>query len=486
MLRRKILDRLIEWKGRPHKPLVVKGPRQVGKTFIIRHFAREFYDSSYYIDFSADEDARAAFKGNLDVATLVNNLTFNRMGARITPGKTLIVMDEIQDCPDAYQALKSFSQDGRYDVVASGSLLGLDDCTLKGGEPSGGRVPLAPIGQVESVIMRSLDFEEFLWAAGLPEEQCAALRAALAERRSLDDAWLKSLDSAFREYMIVGGMPGPVSAFFPDKDFAAAARAQDSILSEHLRDITKYNRASDAEKIRRVMRSIPGQLSMDNKKFTYSRLGDDAGAEAREEASTYSWALEWVRNAGYGNFCYNLRSPSHPLEANVKPRDFKVYVTDTGLLVRMLGPEASRAVYFGDVSYNVGAVAENAVAEAILKSGMPVRYYRKTDGEDRMEIDFVLERGAEIVAVEVKSGKTRKSPSLSKAARFHRIDRRIMFGRTNVFVDGGVEHYPLFAAAFMGDILPRGDMDFGDFPEYMLRRPRHPYANIRPPPLLRA
>ncbi len=468
MLRRKVYDKIMDWKSRDHKPLVLKGPRQVGKTFILKHFAAENYAHCYYIDFSKDAAARRAFDDNLDVDTIIISLGLNRPGAPLIPGKTLLIFDEIQDCPRADQSLKSFAEDGRYDVVASGSLLGLNNCTLKrNNDRPDDIIPLTPIGQTEEIVLRSLDFEEFLWAAGLNESQIAPLKDALRDKTALNRSQLESFNRLYREYLIVGGMPDAVNTFFETKSFARVAGAQDQILSRHQTDITKYNSTKDAEKIQNVMRSIPSQLSMDGKKFTYSRITDDESTN--ENQAKYFRALEWIKNAGYANMCYNVRSPVHPLESQVKRDDFKIYLTDTGLLVRLMGPDVAEAIYYGDISCNLGAVAENAVAEGILKSGLPVRYYKKTGGEDRMELDFVIERSRSMVGIEVKSGRSRKSPSLSKAQKVFKFDRRIKFGKTNIFVDdNGVENYPLFACAFINEIVPKGPIDFGDFPDYLM------------------
>ncbi len=468
MLRRKIYDKIMDWKSREHKPLVLKGPRQVGKTFILKHFAAENYAHCYYIDFATDGPARRAFGDSLDVDTIILGLRVNRPETPLIPGKTLLIFDEIQDCPRADQSLKSFAEDGRYDVVASGSLLGLNNYTLKNNEDRpGDPIPLTPIGQTEEIVIRSLDFEEFLWAAGFDESMIAPMKAALRDRTALSASLLESFDRLYRDYMIVGGMPDAVNAFFETRSFARVASAQDRILSRHQTDITKYNSKKEAEKIQDVIRSIPWQLSMDGKTFTYSRITD--GESTNENRTKYFRALEWVKNAGYANMCYNVRSPVHPLESQVKRDDFKIYFTDTGLLVRMMGPDVAEAIYYGDISCNLGAVAENAVAEGILKSGLPIRYYKKTGGEDRMELDFVIERGRSMSAIEVKSGRSRKSPSLSKARSVFRFDRRIKFGKTNIFVDdNGVENYPLFACAFINEIIPKGPIDFGDFPDYMM------------------
>lgn len=477
MLRRKVYDALLEWKGRDHRPLLIKGQRQVGKTSIVEAFARENYDHLVEVDLSTNREVRSVFDGDLDADNVIRGLKLHFDPDDFVPGSTLIFLDEIQDCPRARTALKQLCIDGRFDIIASGSLLGVTDRRARpAGRSEEERAeeppPLLPMGYEEHLTMYSMDFEEFLWSRRYPQWAIDEARGCIRDGSSMDRNVLETMSRHFRDYMIVGGMPAAVDAFSKDGDYSSAGKVLDGIIATCRNDINRYNNPSDAAKTSDCFDSIPSQLSESNKKFTYSRV-----SEGRGSAEKYGECLGWIRDAGYGNFCYNVRSPEHPLAGRVDTGSFKVYMSDTGLLMRMMGQGAARAIYGGDVSYNMGAVAENAVAEALLKSGYPPRYFKRTKGEDRMELDFVLEMGSEMNVIEVKSGKHRDSPSLNKVTRYWDIDRRIMLGNTNVDVDaGGVEHYPLFAASFVRDMEAPWDG-----PAFRCRTPaaRIPFAYIR-------
>lgn len=476
MLRRKAYDALMEWRGREgHKCLLVKGQRQVGKTFIIMEFGRRNYENVAYFDLSSDEGARSAF-GIMSVDSIVSALKLRADGGIINPDTTLIVLDEIQSCPRARSALKLFTSDGRYDVVASGSLLGIRNPRKRNGRPrkaygdfdlercsiiedeDDDDTLVLPMGYEEHLTMQSMDFEEFLWSRNVPQESIDSVRRCVHERIPLDTATLRAFDRHFRDFMIVGGMPKAVQAFVDSGgDYTSAGKEINSIISGCVEDIMGYNLPVDAIKIRQCFLSIPNQLGMGNKKFMYSRITD----ESRGTREKYDSSLLWMDQAGYVNPCYVLRNLAHPLSAYTDHSGFKVYMSDTGILNSLLGVESIRATYSGDTSYNMGAVVENAVAEGIAKSGIPVRFYQCTDNSEgkRMEIDFVLEFGDDIIAVEVKSGKIRRSPSLDKVQKaFGQVNRRVILGRTNIFVDdGGVEHYPLFVACFLEELAPAWD-----------------------------
>ena len=453
MLRRKVYDDLLRWKGTPgHKSLLVKGQRQVGKTFIIDLFARENYEHVVYSDLSSDGRFREVFDGASSVDEIIAGMKMYRDPNDFVPGSTVIVLDEIQVCPRARAALKKFTMDGRYDVIASGSLLGVrNPGRRKGMDPDSPDI-VFPAGYEDHLMMYSLDFEEFLWARGFPQESIDEARTCIHDRKPMSDVLLKALDRQFRDYMIVGGMPKSVSAFVKEGDYRAAGKELDMVLDRWLKDIESCNLPRDSAKIRTCLYSIPAQLGEDNKKFMYSRIGDGATAQK------YDDSILWIDQAGYSNLCRNLRNLSHPLTKYEERDHFKAYIADTGILCSLMGVDSMRAVYEGDYSYNMGAVTENAVAEGILKSGLPVRCYQRTDNTDgkRMEIDFVLESGDDILAIEVKSGRSRKSPSLEKVSTvYDQVNRRVKLARTNIMVDDrGVEHYPLFAACFADSMLP--------------------------------
>ena len=442
MLRRKIYDQLLDWKARKHKCLMIKGQRQVGKTFIVEKFAHEQYEHVLTVNLSLETELRRIFEGNLDVDTILRNLMLYRDPNDFVPGSTLIFLDEIQECPPARTALKSFTIDGRYDVIASGSNLGIEISRHENN-------PLVPTGYEEHIEMRSLDFEEFLWAKNIPESAIDYVKQCVRTSQPIDDAVYFRFEALFREFMAVGGMPEVVESYLESGNYAKPTEVQKQILSDLELDINRYNRGVEKDKTLECFLSIPSQLSGTNKKFTYSRI---SGELSRKAADTYRENMLWIKGAGIGNFCYALKSVSLPLAMNEERNMFKVYLSDTGLLMNMCGQVAMRSVLSGDIKFNMGAIAENAVCECLTKSGYTPRYYRKNGGEMMMELDFVIELGDELAVIEVKSGKTRNAPSISKAPKYFRIGRRIMFEQSNIRIDSeGIEHYPLFAAAFIKD-----------------------------------
>ncbi len=448
-MRRKIYDDLLEWKQRPgHKCLVIKGQRQVGKTYIVERFAADNYSNLVKVTFSEEPECGDVFDGSLDVDRIVAALAVIK-DADIVPGSTLLFFDEIQDCPLARSSLKAFSIDGRYDVIASGSLLGVSDAHLM---PAGkGIPPLIPMGYEEHLAMFSMDFEEFLWAVSFRQESIDEARRCIREKAEMGQALFSALSSRFRDFIIVGGMPRSVLAFAESRGYRESGKVLDAILDLCRNDITRFSRGNDILKTVQCFDCIPSQLSRTNKKFTYSRI--DNGTGSRNSAEKYMENLLWIKEAGYGNFCYAVNEPSISLRSREVRDSFKVYLSDTGMLIRMLGTEAARAILSDSISFNQGAVTENIVAECLMKNGIPPRYYRKTNGENKMEVDFIAEMNGEVFAIEVKSGKSRSSPSLWKAGEVFRIGRRVMLDDSDIRVDGdGVEHYPLFASAFIREI----------------------------------
>lgn len=458
MLRRKAYDSLVAWKNREgHKSLLISGPRRCGKTYVVDRFAKDHYENYVRADLSANPGMRRVFDGDLAVDSVIQGLLMYLDGARFVPGSTLIFLDGVQDCPRARTALKQFTIDGRYDVIASDSFAGA--AVLRA--PSGKRwaerddpLPPLPVGYEENIAMTSMDFEEFLWAVGFPEEVIERVRGRIKVCEPIGEPALSALMSRFRDFQIVGGMPEAVSAFL-DGGYSEAARVQREILFAFFDDIVTYNAPADAMRTAACLRSLPSQLSDGNKKFTYSRMDDGS---SRQSADKYRGNLLWIKAAGYGNFCHAVISPESPLRAMVLPDAFKMYMSDTGLLTNMLGIEARRAIYEGDTGFGMGAVTENVVAECLMKCGYPPLYYRKTNGRNKMELDFVLETEDGIAAVEVRSGKRREAPSIRKAGEAFRLGRRLVLENGDIGRDDdGIEHYPLFASAFMNEIEPEWD-----------------------------
>ncbi|MCL2031730.1 MAG: AAA family ATPase [Methanomassiliicoccaceae archaeon] len=436
MLRRKMTDYLIEWKNKPKKNcLLVKGPRQVGKTFIIEDFAKKNYDNYIYINFETMPQMTEIFNGNLDTDTLVRELSLHFPWVKFEPGNLLIFFDEIQSCPNARVSLKPFSIDGRFDVIASGSLLGLN---YK-------KVSSYPVGYETKVEMRSLDFEEFLWAFGISEDVISYVSEAILEKKPISDSILNKMDEYYRWYMILGGMPEVVNRFLGTNSFAEAALVQKVIVDGYEDDISKYAATEDKSKIREILRLIPIQLAKDNKRFRYS---DISSWKQGEGAREYGNSLDWLHDAGIIDYSYNLQEPYAPLAANLRLNSFKIYFHDTGLLMSMMEHGVAIAINNGEIKVNKGAIAENITAEELSKNGVMLTYFER---KGKLELDFVLNPDGRVTAVEVKSGNNTKAKSLdSVMSEKYGVERGIKLEKTNIYVDEkGVEHYPLFAVAFL-------------------------------------
>ena len=457
MLRRKVYDALMEWKEHGDKPLVVSGQRQVGKTFIVDEFARSNYGTYIYANLNEDGAFRSVFEQeDRTIGNVLLSIRVIRGIDRMDPDDTLIFLDEIQDCEAALGALKAFNEDGRYKVIASGSMLGV------GVNPNGndGHKPLVPVGQATEIRMTSLDFEEFLWANGIPQDAIDGVRSRIAAGKPIGPAMLSEFSRLFRAYQVVGGMPAAVRRYVEDRTtFAGAFKELDDILSMARRDITKYSTPENAVKTAECFESIPAQLAETNKRFHYSRVEPlGSGGGSRRAADRYMDNLLWIKQAGYGNFCYALKQIASPMVAQMKRDVFKVYLSDTGMLTRMYGDRTAAAVFTSDSGFNRGAIAENAVAECLYKCGFQPCYYLNNNGANRMEIDFVIEFFGGPVAIEVKSGKDRSAPSIGKVAGHFAVHRRIMLEDGDVWMgDDGIEHYPLFAAAFLDSLDERPD-----------------------------
>ncbi len=445
MLRRKMMDDLLEWKARDgHKSLLLKGQRQTGKTSILKEFGKT-YPRCMYFDLSDDRGLCDQFRRSVDVDSFVRYATARGPEWMPVAGETLIILDEVQSCPRARMSLKQFTIDGRFDVAASGSLIDVPSKEFE--DPTA----LMPAGYVEHKTMRGMDFEEYLWALGYPEDAVSGIRECIRAKQPMGEAVASAYLDRFDEYLTVGGMPEAVASFAAKRDHAEVASIQSDIIDSFYADVAKYSSGSDALKIRKCFESVPLQLSEANKKFMWSRLGEGG---SRNGQRTYADAMLWMENSGMANACHMLRSLSFPSAMNADPSNFKIYLSDTGLLTSMLGPGARTAIVEKDDRFSQGALMENAVAECIAKSGRrPCCYFnRKNPG--RMEIDFVLDLGMEVAAIEVKSGKDREAASLNKTVEDPRFQRSIMLERSDISVDPkGIEHYPLFAAAFLDDMV---------------------------------
>lgn len=439
-MRRKITEDLEEWlaSGRRTCP-IIRGARQVGKTYVINEFLRAHFDNVLYIDMSIQHEAKEAFDGNLDVDTVIMLLSSQYLDFHFIPGETAIFLDEIQECPRAQTALKAFAQDDRYKVIASGSLLGLHRK----------EIPLTPMGYWESMYLGPMDFEEFLWAIGMSENVIGHVRSCISKKEPLGSTLLNSLMANLRKYMVIGGMPQAIASFIETKTFDSVRRVQKAIISDYMRDIEKYADENQINRIQACFRSIPSILSKENRRFLFTNVLD--GPEYKVGMNYYGAALDWLDMAAITLFCENLTEMHEPLEERVKPDEFKAYLRDTGLLIAMYSDNLMPKILAGDTNVNNGAIAENLVACMLHLQGRRLMYYAKRD--KRMEIDFVTSTMEGVTAIEVKSGSNRQCASLNKVIEggIHGI----MFETRDIFTDDkGVDHYPLFCAAFMDCIDP--------------------------------
>lgn len=433
MLKRKIEKKLYEWKSNENKKcLVIKGARQVGKTYIIDKFCRENYKNYIYMNFIENPSYLSIFDGDLNVDNLIKQITINISNVNLEPKNTVIFLDEIQECPNARTALKFLNLDKRFDVIASGSLLG-----IKYKE-----VVSFPVGQTENIEMYSLDFEEFLWANGINEKAIEYLREYCEKKETVPTATHEKMMQLFREYIVVGGMPDVVSTYIETNDFNKVLNVQKNILSDYLDDIAKFAEGNEKAKSRACFLSIPRQLAKDNKKFQYSVV--QSGGTAKK----YAGSLMWLYDAGLINYCYNLSIPELPLEGNSIDNQFKIYMNDTGLLIAMLEEGSGREIINGNLGIYKGAIFENIIAEIFTKLQKKLYYF---EYKNRLEIDFFIKKDSMPVAIEVKSADNTKSKSLKALLENKNWDvtKAIRLSSKNTGGTSNIDSYPLYMSIFL-------------------------------------
>lgn len=431
MLERKIYQSLLDWKKNPNKMcLVVKGARQVGKTFIIEKFAHENYKNYIYINFDENPGYKAIFDGDLNVENLVKQISLRVPKASIVPNETLIFLDEIQNCPNARTALKFLALDKRFDVIASGSLLGIN---YK-------EVASFPVGYTEQIEMYSLDFEEFLWANGISKKSILDIKEYFDKKEVVPTAMHDRCLSLFKEYIVVGGMPRVVNDFVQNHNFANVLKIQRGIISDYEDDIAKYAEGSEKTKARACFLSIPKHLAKDYKKFRYS-LVVPSGSSRK-----YAGSLMWLYDAGIINFCYNLEIPQLPLEGNAKSDVFKVYMRDTGLLLAMLDDGSQEDIIDGNLGIYKGAIYENIIADILAKKGKKLYYF---EYNSTLEVDFFMRYQKEVMAIEVKSASNSKSKSLETVMNKYQVKRGIKLAPSNYGKRENIDIFPIYMAMFL-------------------------------------
>ena len=386
-LKRKIDDFLISWKNDKNKlPLIVKGARQIGKTDAIENFAKNNYENIVEINFALEPEYKTIFDNGFKVDTILKNISIINNDFKFVPGKTLIFFDELQDCINCATSLKAFNIDGRYDVICSGSMMGINYSKIESNS----------VGNKQDYEMYSMDFEEFLWAKGYNEEHINDLLEHMKDCKPLTTAQYDVMSENFKEYMILGGMPAIVNRFIENKNFSGILSMQEQILLDYREDITKYATGLDQTRILNVYNKIPVFLGNENKKFQISKV--ENGARNRE----YLGTIDWLNNAGIINICYCLSQPELPLKGNYNPDNYRVYFRDTGLLIASLDDEVQDDLR-KNKNFNTykGAIYENIIADMLVKEGYSLFFYKNEKGT--IEMDFFIRDMDTLIPLEVKA-----------------------------------------------------------------------------------
>ncbi|MCR5702969.1 MAG: AAA family ATPase [Lachnospiraceae bacterium] len=444
MLKREIWNKLKDWKENKHHPLVIKGLRQTGKTYIVKKFGEQFYENVIYIDLRANIKVHQAFEGDFDVDRMVMSISSVLTSVKFVAGKTLIIFDEIQDCPNARSSLKYWDMDGRYDVIATGSFLGV----------KGFREPYVrgiPVGYEQQLTMYPLSFNEFLINTGMDDKVIDYVKKQIHGHSVIDTTIHDSIRSLYLQYLIVGGMPEAVTTFFETHDINAVREVQNNILSSIRDDFGRYKDSNGNDKVNEVLKlraeacldSIPAQLSKEYKKFKYSLV--NAKGHSQDKAD----GLQYLKDVGLVVCAYNTREMSFPLEGVKIPTEFKIFYADIGLLVSQLGEDVPFKILSGDISAYKGAIAENMIASAFAINGVDLYYYHAPSGSP--EIDFLYEQDGEVSMVECKATNNRATSMkyvISNPKKYGKHPA-VKFSDTNIGCGEGFLTYPLYAAGFM-------------------------------------
>ncbi len=431
-LRRKIDEYLTKWKKEvDHKPLIIKGARQIGKTESILYFAKNNYENIIYINFVLEKKYTNIVCDGYDVDSVIKNISIVNPTLKFIEKKTLIIFDEIQEYPDIATTLKSFKIDGRFDVICSGSMLGINYKKIHSNS----------VGYKTDYEMYSMDFEEFLWAKGYQTEHIEDILNHMIKLTPFNNTELSVYKSLFLDYCVLGGMPDVVKSYINTNTFSSAVEIQRQITLDYEEDVRKYALGLDQAKIISIYRSIPAQLAKENKKFQFNKI--EKNARSRE----YSGCIDWLIDAGVITSCNCLNYPELPLKGNVDVSKFKLYYPDTGLLVSTLDEEAQEDLRRNkNLGVYKGALYENFVAEAFVKQGLGLYYYKKENSS--LEEDFFARTKNELVPIEVKSNgnQSKSTLSLIKNSNYSDIKYGIKLGDFNIGFANNVYTFPYFCA----------------------------------------
>ena len=444
MLKRKIDNVLAEWKNRDHNPLIIRGARQIGKTTSIMEFAKKNYESVIEINFISNPEYTRIFRNGFSVDSIVLELSILNSNLKFIPGNTLIFFDEVQEYMDATTSLKFFALDKRFDVICSGS------CSIKND---------ASIGYKKDITLYSLDFEEFLWAKGYDENIINTLMNNVLELKPYSDLVLDKMNSLFMEYILVGGMPKIVSTYIEQGNYSGIPNRQNQLYQDYLDDIRKYVEGLDASRVENMYLHVASQLGKDNPKFQITKLGHGA------RANQYEGCAQWLADAGVVNIGYCLNSLTLPLKGNENPNNYRIYYADTSLLVSSMD-EDSRNDLLIDKNLGVykGALYENFAAEALMKQGYELFFYRSDDS--RTELDFLIRLKDNIVPIEIKAnkGSARSLNAVIGDKKISEIKYGIKFSNNNIGVANNVLTLPFFTLFMLKRVITNmKDSQFEEF-----------------------
>lgn len=431
-MKREKLDNLIQWKNTINKkPLIIYGARQVGKTYLVSEFAKNYYQYFYHINFEINVDAQNIFSGNLDIKTLLLQLSAYKPNIPIIEGKTLLFFDEAQKCPQVLTALKTFALDNRFDVIASGSMLGI----------SLSEVSSYPVGYVETLEIKPMSFKEFLWVKGYTDEIINNYHTYFQKEIPFPKAIHEILTKSFLEYIIVGGMPEVVLEFINTNNLYNIKKIQKRILNDYRNDIAKYTKKLEREKIRSIFDIIPDQLAKENKKFQYKIISKTSNARG------YLFAINWINDTGLTNRLYRLNTLDIPLKAYRDLNMFKLYFFDTGLLLSFYNEDLSYEILNGNLGVFKGAIYENIIAQVLKNNNLDLYYYQKSD---YLEIDFIASIGNKIIPIEVKSSTNTRAVSIKNLVLKENLDYGIIFSINNLNCSNPkIKFIPIYCAMFI-------------------------------------
>jgi len=430
-MKRNAIEALLKWKNdEERKPMVLKGARQVGKTWLMKEFGKSYYDNYVYFNFDEEDELQSIFETNKNPKRIIELLSLVA-GEKILPGTTLVIFDEIQECPSALNALKYFKEKANeYHVIAAGSLLG----TLLAQPKS------YPVGMVNLLDIHPLTFDEFLDAT---DEPLYAYYQNITKGQTIEEIFHNRLMEAYNNYLIIGGMPECVASWVKHKDPARIMQIQKELVQIYENDFSKHNGKVNSGRILQVFRSIVTQLAKPNEKFMYGAVREGGRARDFEEA------IEWLVSAGMLNRVYNLSKLEHPLSAFRKMDQFKLFVFDTGLLKYMAGIDNSAILLKTDYQFK-GPLTENYVLQQLIgRFDVDPHYYSDRSGE----IDFVLQKGTEVIPVEAKGGEDKSAPTFKKYVNEHLPDHAVRFSKRGYRKDGYITNMPLYLARRMKNLL---------------------------------